>query len=308
MLHEGRIRRWACPRRSKVGGSGRAGVHQGRGRDGRGRSWTALRREVEIAVGVFMLAGWPSVTCRSGWARSISRRPRLQRRRRLPDGRWLQDGVGGRDRRSGRAGSSRSASRTSRRGWRCTSTRASRSRRRHRVDQDQGGSSARSSSRSTRVAREAGRRRRPPHRGRGPGRHRGVDLEVRIRQNLGPCRTLTSGRRASPWYSCCRPRVGPDAGRERAGHHPDPRGEPAGRAQLRPRGPAGRRRGGADPRQAAPGQGDRLPAARAHRDPRPVPARLGGPGFSPDEKYDLDITGVFIRAGFEIIQPIFTGG
>jgi outer membrane protein len=40
----------------------------------------------------------------------------------------------------------------------------------------------------------------------------------------------------------------------------------------------------------------------------PSPRARGDQVFSPDDKYDLDITGVFVRAGFEIIQPIFTWG
>jgi outer membrane protein TolC len=40
----------------------------------------------------------------------------------------------------------------------------------------------------------------------------------------------------------------------------------------------------------------------------PSPRARGDQVSSPDEKYDLNITGVFIRAGFEIIQPIFTWG
>jgi outer membrane protein TolC len=40
----------------------------------------------------------------------------------------------------------------------------------------------------------------------------------------------------------------------------------------------------------------------------PSPRARGDQVSSPDDKYDLDITGVFVRAGFEIIQPIFTWG
>jgi outer membrane protein TolC len=38
------------------------------------------------------------------------------------------------------------------------------------------------------------------------------------------------------------------------------------------------------------------------------PQARGNQIASPDKKYDLDITGVFFRASFEIIQPIFTWG
>jgi outer membrane protein TolC len=40
----------------------------------------------------------------------------------------------------------------------------------------------------------------------------------------------------------------------------------------------------------------------------PSPRARGDQVSSPDQKYDLNITGVFVRAGFEIIQPIFTWG
>ncbi len=40
----------------------------------------------------------------------------------------------------------------------------------------------------------------------------------------------------------------------------------------------------------------------------PSPRARGDQVSSPDKKYDLNITGVFIRAGLEIIQPIFTWG
>jgi outer membrane protein len=40
----------------------------------------------------------------------------------------------------------------------------------------------------------------------------------------------------------------------------------------------------------------------------PSPRARGDQVSSPDKKYDLNITGVFIRAGFEIIQPLFTWG
>src|SRR5262249_13679292 len=38
------------------------------------------------------------------------------------------------------------------------------------------------------------------------------------------------------------------------------------------------------------------------------PQARGNQVSSPDKKYDLDITGVFFRTSFEIIQPIFTWG
>ncbi len=40
----------------------------------------------------------------------------------------------------------------------------------------------------------------------------------------------------------------------------------------------------------------------------PSPRARGDQVSSPDKKYDLNITGVFVRAGLEIIQPIFTWG
>jgi outer membrane protein TolC len=40
----------------------------------------------------------------------------------------------------------------------------------------------------------------------------------------------------------------------------------------------------------------------------PSPRARGDQVSSPDDKSDLNITGVFVRAGFEIIQPIFTWG
>lgn len=53
----------------------------------------------------------------------------------------------------------------------------------------------------------------------------------------------------------------------------------------------------------------RAPEVRqAEADLGPSPRARGDQVSSPDDQYSPDITGVFVRAGIEIIQPIFTWG